>query len=77
VIGAGAIIGAGCIVTKNIPPYSIVVGNPSRVIGSRFNDSIISELLELKWWELDTEEVSKLPFNDINEVISILKDIRQ
>lgn len=76
VIGAGAIIGAGCIVTRNIPPYSIVVGNPSRVIGSRFNDSIISELLELKWWELDIEDVSKLPFNDINQVISVLKEIR-
>ncbi len=52
-IGDGAIVGAGCIVTKNIAPYSIVAGVPNRVIGSRFDDSLVEKLLTLCWWDFD------------------------
>jgi acyl-[acyl carrier protein]--UDP-N-acetylglucosamine O-acyltransferase len=75
-VGAGAIIGAGSVITKNVPPYSIIVGNPGRVVGTRFTDTVISELLELKWWDLDLEVISNLPFDNIFKVISILKEIR-
>ncbi|MCR5042300.1 MAG: hypothetical protein K6C36_09425 [Clostridia bacterium] len=56
-IGDGAVIGAGAIVTKSIPPYAIAVGSPARVIKMRFPDDIIAGLLELKWWDWDREKI--------------------
>ena len=58
-IGDGAIIGAGAIVTKDIPPYSIAVGNPARVIKNRFSDSIIKKLLQLRWWDMTDDFLIK------------------
>ena len=49
-IGDGAVIGAYSVVRENVPPYAIVMGNPAKIIKYRFSTSIISELLELKWW---------------------------
>ena len=49
-IGDGVIIGANSVLSGNIPPYSIAVGNPCRVIKKRFDDKLIEYLLELKWW---------------------------
>lgn len=49
-IGTGAIIGAGSIVTKDIPPYAIAVGNPARVLRYRFSPEVCAKLLESKWW---------------------------
>lgn len=63
-IGQGAVIGAGTILTKDVPPYAIVAGNPGKVIGYRFEDSIIDKLKELK--------LSKLSKNDIVENIDTL-----
>ena len=56
-IGDGAIIGANCVVAKNVEPYSIVVGNPSKLVRKRFNDDIINKLLELKWWDWDEKRI--------------------
>jgi acetyltransferase-like isoleucine patch superfamily enzyme len=55
-IGDGAIIGAESVVTKNVPPYAIVVGNPARVVRYRFTSEQINQLIEIKWWNwtLDT-----------------------
>ncbi|MEA5016706.1 MAG: Vat family streptogramin A O-acetyltransferase [Candidatus Limiplasma sp.] len=50
-IGDGAIIAAHCVVTKDVPPYHIVGGNPAKVIRKRFEDGLIRYLLELKWWD--------------------------
>lgn len=47
-IGSGAIIGAGSIVTKDVPPYSVVVGNPGRVIKMRCSDIIVERMLEIE-----------------------------
>lgn len=52
-IGRGSVIGAGSIVTKDIPRYSIVVGNPAKVIKSRFSNEVIEALENSKWWEKD------------------------
>lgn len=49
-IGDGAIIGARSVVAKNVPPYTIVVGNPARVVKLRFSPEQIAKLLLLKWW---------------------------
>jgi virginiamycin A acetyltransferase len=57
-IGDGAIIAANTTVTKNVPPYSIVGGNPSKVIKKRFSDEQIETLLELKWWDWDIEKIT-------------------
>jgi acetyltransferase-like isoleucine patch superfamily enzyme len=58
-IGTGAVIGMGSIVTKNVEPYSIVVGNPAKEIKKRFDEVTINKLLLSKWWELNDEEISK------------------
>lgn len=52
-IGDGAVVGAGAVVTKDVEPYSIVAGNPARVIRKRFSDEEIEKLLEIKWWDKD------------------------
>jgi hypothetical protein len=50
-IGTGAVVAAGAIVTKDVPAYTIVVGNPARIIRRRFPDEIISRLAALAWWD--------------------------
>lgn len=51
-IGTGAIIGAGSIVTKDVPPYAIVAGTPARLLRYRFDEGLIKRLLASKWWEM-------------------------
>lgn len=50
-IGNGAVIGASSVITKNVPPYSIVIGNPGRVIRMRCKDEWIERLEKLRWWD--------------------------
>ena len=50
-IGDGAVIGAGAVITKDVPPYAIVVGCPGKIIKYRFDEKKIQKLLKLKWWE--------------------------
>jgi len=57
VIGNGAVIGAGSIVTKDVLPYTVVAGNPAKVICKRFSDDIIQKLENSKWWEMDKEQL--------------------
>ena len=58
-IGRGAVIGAGSIVTKYVPKYAIVAGNPAKVIKMRFNDEEISKLEKLKWWEWSYDRIKE------------------
>lgn len=75
-IGHGAVVGAGAVITKNVPPYAIVVGN-NKVIRYRFPENIIKELLALAWWDLDIEDISRIrTFDDIEEAILEIKKIR-
>ena len=65
-IGNGAIIAANTHVINDCPPYSIVGGNPGKILKYRFNDEQINNLLKIKWWDLD-ESI-------INEKMNLLLD---
>lgn len=52
-IGIGSVIGAKAVVTKDVPPYAVVVGNPARVVKYRFDDQTIIRLLNSRWWNFD------------------------
>jgi acetyltransferase-like isoleucine patch superfamily enzyme len=56
-IGNGAIIGMGSVVTKDVPDYAIVAGNPAKIIRMRFPDHLINKMLELKWWDWDDSKL--------------------
>lgn len=56
-IGDGAVIAAGSVVFRNVPPYAIVGGYPARIIRYRFSEKTISELLASKWWEKSIHEL--------------------
>ncbi len=58
-IGDGAVIGARAVVTKDVPPYTIVGGVPAKVIRRRFPDETISRLLDLKWWNWPEERIAQ------------------
>jgi virginiamycin A acetyltransferase len=56
-IGHSAIVGAGSVVTHDVPPYSVVVGNPARVLRYRFSSEQIRKLLQIAWWDWDEQKI--------------------
>lgn len=58
-IGDGAIIASKSVITKDVEPYSIVGGNPAKLLKKRFSDEKIAELLEMKWWDWEIDKITE------------------
>ena len=78
-IGDGAIIGANSVVGSDINPYTIVVGNPARLLRKRFDDEMIALLQQFQWWYKSIDEINEmiplLTCSNIEKVKSEIKDI--
>ena len=79
-IGDGAIIGANSVVGSNVEPYTVVAGNPAKMLHKRFDDELIDILLEFKWWNRSIEEINSLipllTCGDLNKVKTELKNMK-
>ncbi|MBR4828730.1 MAG: CatB-related O-acetyltransferase [Muribaculaceae bacterium] len=76
-IGDGAIIGTNSVVASDIPPYAIAVGNPCRVVKMRFDDELISLLLQFKWWDKSIEEIETLmPLLSCKDLEKVKQEIK-
>lgn len=73
-IGHGAVLAAGCVVTKDVRPYEIVGGVPARTLSWRFDEATIEKLLRLEWWNLSPGWVHQHLTGDIQECITVLED---
>jgi virginiamycin A acetyltransferase len=76
-LGTGCVVGANSVVTKDVPPYAIVVGSPAKVTRYRFSEEIISLLIDSKWWEYAPWQLKGISCDDIGkfiEIISIMKN---
>jgi acetyltransferase-like isoleucine patch superfamily enzyme len=81
-IGCGAVISANAHVVKNVLPYQIVGGNPSRVLKNRFEDEIKDLLIELRWWDLPLADIKQIKrelcANPTKEILlKLIKNYRQ
>ena len=76
-VGDGCIIGANAVVASDIPPYSVVVGNPAKVIRKRFDDEMIELLEKLEWWNKTPNQIQKIiPLLSNSDVHSVKEDIK-
>lgn len=74
-IGDGAIIAARSVVTKDVPPYTIVAGNPAKIVRTRFDEKTIANLLEIKWWDWPIEMVHRNIATIVAADIDALKQV--
>lgn len=74
-IGDGAVALSHSFITKDIPPYAIVAGIPAKIIGYRYNEEQINDLLKIKWWNFPLQKIidNKELFLDIDKFISKFK----
>ena len=74
-IGNGAVVGAMSVVTKSVPPYAIVAGNPAKIIRYRFTEGVIKKLQTIAWWDWPHEKVMEaiphLQHSDIGQFVAL------
>lgn len=76
-IGDGAIIGLNSVVGSDVPPYTIVAGNPAREIRKRFDDELINLMLEFRWWDRSIEEINNLiPLLSCSDLEKVKSEIK-
>lgn len=77
-IGDGAVVAAGAVVTKNVPPYAIVGGNPAKIIRYRFNEEQIDFLENFQWWDKDIEWIKNNieMFDDIEKFLDSCVEVK-
>ena len=76
-IGDGAIIGANSVVASDVGPYTVVVGNPARVLRKRFDDELIGLLLAFRWWDKSVDEVNALiPLLTCSDLEKVKRELR-
>ena len=59
-IGDGAIVAAGSVVTKDVPPFAVVGGAPAKFIKYRFSPEVIDRLNDIQWWDLSDEKITEV-----------------
>ena len=79
-VGHGAVVAAHAIVTKDVPPYAIVGGNPAKVIRYRFDEETVAALLDAQWWDLPRDKIATLipllQSDRIRELVAAVKVLR-
>ena len=77
-IGDGAIIGANSVVGSHVAPYTIVVGNPAKVLRKRFDDEMIDLMLKFRWWDRSIEEIDRLiPILTSSDLDTVRKELQE
>jgi acetyltransferase-like isoleucine patch superfamily enzyme len=72
-LGTGCIIGGRSIVTKDVPPYAVVVGNPGRIIKYRFDEKTIERLLKSEWWKYKFTDFVDIDFRKIEQFLELIE----
>jgi acetyltransferase-like isoleucine patch superfamily enzyme len=79
-VGDGAIVGAGAVVSKSVPAYAVVAGNPARIIRYRFDTGTRARLLALRWWDWADEEIlaaRQLFATDVSEFLAKMEEVHE
>lgn len=74
-LGTGCIVGARAIVTKDVPAYAIVAGNPARIVKYRFSDDVIERLQRIQWWNYDFADFSDVDASDVHRACDRLESL--
>ena len=74
-IGDGAVIGAGAIVTHDVPPYAVAMGIPARVTRYRFDEETVRRLLKVRWWDQPDEVILSLKMDDVEGCLRQLESL--
>lgn len=77
-IGDGAVIGLNSVVGCDVPPYTVVAGNPARTLRKRFDDELTDLMLKLRWWDRSIEEINELiPILSCSDLERMKEEIRK